>query len=148
MLKLSTAELYGEKTYLIQDYQDYLKSIGEHSKSYAIQEKWIKAMQEIGVESSQQQIKHAKGTALKVFDEGHYSRSLNVVKHIILFVIDKNQTEEFITFYFLKGIILFNMNNFTQSEIALKKAVEHILSCNMTLHWFLSKMLDVNVSFA
>ncbi len=51
LLKLSTAELYGEKTYLIQDYQDYLKSIGEHSKSYAIQEKWIKAMQEIGVES-------------------------------------------------------------------------------------------------
>ncbi len=133
LLKLSTAELYREKTYLIQDYQDYLKSIGEHSKSYAIQEKWIKAMEEIGVESSMQQIKHAKGTALKLFDEGHYSRSLNVVKHI-LSVIDKNQTEEFITFYFLKGIILHNMNNFTQSEIVLKTAAEHILSCNMTLN--------------
>ena len=135
LLSLTDTELYGGVPYLIQEYQDYLIEIGEHGKACDVQERWIQAMEEIGEVSTLQQIKLARTTALRLYDEGQYNRSLSVVNHM-LSVIETGSI--FVTLNLLKGSILYKLDNFSQSEKAFKTAIEYMLIFNMTTNnsWF------------
>ena len=131
VLNLTSSELY-KYNYEVENYRDFLSSSGEQDKAFSIQERWIQAMEEIGVDSKQEQIKLAAGTANSLYLAGQYERSIEVVKHALTVIENDSLIVEYILLTIIKGKITYMVNNLTESEAAFCSAMENILANNLT----------------
>ena len=144
LLNLTAAQLYGGKTFLIQSYQDYLIEIGEHDKACDVQERWIQAMEEIGVMSTPEQINLARETAIRLYNKGKYNRSLSVVNHILAVV---KTGSNYVELNLLKGSIMYKLDNFSESEKFFKVAIDSLLIFNITTNSSLFSKACWNLMF-
>ena len=125
LMNMTTSELYGCSSFLLQGYQDYLMDINEHEKAHSFLEHWVEVMEEIGLASSHEEIKLAHDCAIKLCSKGYYNRSLNIVQHVLSITEAKSCPCDYITFQQFRGSIMYWLKNFTESEKSFKLAIEH-----------------------
>ena len=131
VLNQTSSQLYISKTTL-KEYLEYLIDIGEQCKAYGIQEKWIHAMNEIKVETKEEDVQLAMCNALSLFVAGEYYRSIDVTEHAMDTAKNESMVLLYIGLNIIKGKAFYMVNNLTESEAALVIAMESLLANNMT----------------
>ncbi len=132
LMKLSPFDMSRLATTYIADYQKYLIEIGEPDKAYAIQDSWIQAMEEIGEIVDSKQLKVAASAVNSLTQAGEYNRSVSIIQMILYYIEKRSLPLDYGKLNLLKGVVMYYMNNFTESEKAFVSAIEHMITSNFT----------------